>query len=357
MKHSNDIAYLRQLCCLGLGREILIPEILKAVQSVIPSGNNFFIGVNQDGKPSYYLTEMLAQKFQECATQVLPQFFTPEKRSQVFEYFKSYPAITDHTVLDERFFQTDLYHLMWQPWRLHHFILAPVIVNRRIAGMFFLFRPVDVRPFSKLDQALCLQLLPYVAHALQKRKLEEVVDTDYLPSGQCSMVIADRKGVIAHLNGSAKKLLTLAAENDFNKPNQSNNPALPPAFVKQCNNLDALFKGEDVPPPVFTHTNSNGRFIFRAYWMDQVSDDPNDFIGVTIEHQEPITLKITRNLQYQPLSVKEKEVALLWAQNYTNEQISRHLHIKTTTVKHHVSNIYSKLDINRRSQLFTKLAC
>ena len=356
MKHNNDIAYLRQLCCLGLGREILIPEFLKAVQTMIPSGNNFFIGINQDGKPSYYLTEMPAQKFQDCVAQVVPQFFTSKKRSQVYDYFNSYPAITDHSVLDKRFFQTDLYHLMWQPWRLHHFILAPVIVNRRIAGMFFLFRPVDVQPFSKFDQALCLQLLPYVAHALQERKQEEVA-TDYLPSGQCSMVIADRNGTICHLNAAAKKSLNLAAENDFDQPNRSNNPVLPPAFVKQCSNLDALFDGEDVPSPVFTHTNSNGRFIFRAYWLDQVSDGPNDFIGVTIEHQEPITLKIIRNLQFHPLTAKEKEVALLWTQNYTNEQISRHLHIKTTTVKYHVCNIYSKLDITHRSQLIAKLVC
>jgi DNA-binding CsgD family transcriptional regulator len=355
MKHSNDIAYLRQLCCLGLGREILIPEILKAVQSVIPSGNNFFIGINQDGKPSYYLTEMPAQKFQDCAAQVVPQFFTSEKRSQVYDYFNNYPAITDHSVLDKRFFQTDLYHLMWQPWRLHHFILAPVIVNRQIAGMFFLFRPVDVRPFSKLDQALCLQLLPYIAHALQERKFEEVVNTNYLPSGQSSMVIADRKGVIAHLNAGAKKLLTLAAENDFDHPNRSNNPTLPPALIRQCRNLDAMFVGKDVPAQMFSHTNHNGRFIFRAYWLDQVSDVPNDFIGVTIEHQEPITLKITRNLQFQPLSAKEKEVALMWAQNYSTEQISRHLQIKTTTVKYHVCNIYSKLDINHKSQLLAKL--
>lgn len=355
MKHSNDIAYLRQLCCLGLGKAIVIPEFLKAVQSVIPSGNNFFIGINQDGKPSYYLTEMMSQKFQDCAAQVLPHFFTQEKRSQVFDYFSSYPAITDHAVLDEQFFQTDLYNVMWQPWRLHHFILVPVIVNRRIAGMFFLFRPVDVRPFSKLDQAICLQLLPYVAHALQECKLEEAA-TEYLASGQSSMVITNRNGTIAHLNVAARKLLNLASD-DFDKSNRPNNPVLPPLFVKQFTNLNVLFKGEDVPPPVFTHTNSNGRFIFRAYWLDQVSDDPNDFIGVTIEHQEPVMLKITRNLQYQPLSVKEKEVALLWAQNHTNEQVSRHLHIKTTTVKYHVCNIYSKLGINHRSQLLAKLVC
>ena len=353
MKHCNEIAYLRQLCCLGLGRDIVIPEFLKAVQSVIPSGNNFFTGTNQSGAPVNCLTEMFVPNLQEIAAENLPRFFTQEKRSHVYSQFSSYPTITDHNVLDERFFQTDLYNLMWHPWSLHHFILAPVIVNRRIAGLFFMFRPPDVQPFSAYDQALCLQLLPYIAHALEERTVKE---TDYVHSGQSSMVLTDKQGTIVHLNASAKRLLSLATnEQSVSERTQSNNLVLPSAIVNLCKNLDALFKGEDVPPPVFMHTNSAGRFIFRAYWLDRVNNDPNGFIGVTIEHQEPIMLKITRNLQFQPLSVTEKEVALLWAQNYTNQIIGHRLHIKPTTVKCHIRNIYTKLGINEKSQLLAKL--
>jgi hypothetical protein len=39
-KNSRDIAYLRQLCCLRLSKEIVIAEFLRAVRRVIPSENN-----------------------------------------------------------------------------------------------------------------------------------------------------------------------------------------------------------------------------------------------------------------------------------------------------------------------------
>lgn len=232
MKHCNEIAYLRQLCCLGLGKDIVIPEFLKAVQSVIPSGNNFFTCTNQNGAPVNCLTEMFVPNLQELATEILPRFFTQEKRSHVYSYFGCYPAITDHNVLDERFFQTDLYNLMWHPWALHHFILAPVIVNRRIVGLFFMFRPPEVQPFSTSDQALCLQLLPYIAHALQERSVKE---TDYVHSGQSSMVLTDKQGTIVHLNASAKRLLSLAInERGFNGRTQSSNPVLPSVALSIC---------------------------------------------------------------------------------------------------------------------------
>jgi DNA-binding CsgD family transcriptional regulator len=353
MKHCNDIAYLRQLCCLGLGREIVIPEFLKAVQSVIPSDNNFFTGINQNGDPNYYLTELFVPNLQEKAAEVMPGFFTREKKSYVFDYLRRYSAITDHHVLDERFFQTDLYNNLWHPWDLYHFILAPVIVNGRLAGMFFLFRPPEVHSFTPSEQALCLQLLPYIAHALQERKVK---DTEYVNSGQSCLVIADKQGTIIHLSSSAKRLLNLAAEQNVKKGNPLKNPVLPSALVRLCRNLNAVFKGEDVSPPLLVHTNSVGRFVFRAYLLDQVNDGGDGLIGITIEHQEPVMLKITRNLQFQPLSATEKEVALLWSQGYNYDKVGQHLHIKTTTVRSHINNIYGKLDINNRSQLIAKLS-
>jgi hypothetical protein len=52
LKQSNAIAYLRQLCCLGLSKEVVIPEFLRAVRAVIPSDNNLFTGINEHHLPS-----------------------------------------------------------------------------------------------------------------------------------------------------------------------------------------------------------------------------------------------------------------------------------------------------------------
>jgi DNA-binding CsgD family transcriptional regulator len=76
---------------------------------------------------------------------------------------------------------------------------------------------------------------------------------------------------------------------------------------------------------------------------------------MTIEHQEPLKLKILRILQKQPLSPAQKEVAFLLAQGFTYDKIGEHLHIKFTTVKDHIGKIYSKLDIHARDELLPKL--
>ncbi len=46
-----------------------------------------------------------------------------------------------------------------------------------------------------------------------------------------------------------------------------------------------------------------------------------------------------------PLSRREREIAALVADGYTNVQIARHLRIGPSTVKNHTRNIYAKLGI------------
>jgi ATP/maltotriose-dependent transcriptional regulator MalT len=76
---------------------------------------------------------------------------------------------------------------------------------------------------------------------------------------------------------------------------------------------------------------------------------------MTIEHQEPLTLKILRAMRNLPLSSAQKEVAILLAQGNSNEKIGEHLHIKLTTVKDHIRKIFVKLDIERREDFLPKL--
>lgn len=50
------------------------------------------------------------------------------------------------------------------------------------------------------------------------------------------------------------------------------------------------------------------------------------------------------------LSPREQEVLEVMAEGMTNQQIATHLHIGEKTVKSHVSNILSKLDVHDRTQ-------
>jgi DNA-binding CsgD family transcriptional regulator len=149
--------------------------------------------------------------------------------------------------------------------------------------------------------------------------------------------------------------LALAAYPKLTFDSHAKENALLQKLAQICRNLDAIFQGREAAPPYWSHTNGRGRFIFRAYWLDKQNNEPGDLICMSIEQQEPLTLKILRMLQNLPLSPMQKEVALLMAQGLSNEKIGERLHIKLTTVKDYISALFTRLDITRRDELLPKL--
>jgi DNA-binding CsgD family transcriptional regulator len=122
-----------------------------------------------------------------------------------------------------------------------------------------------------------------------------------------------------------------------------------------CRNLETVYRGQHAAPPSCCHTGPNGRFLFRAYWLNGQNHESGGLVGMIIEHQEPLVLKILRTLQNLPLSPSQKEVALLLAQGASSEKIGERLHIKPSTVKDRIRKIFNKLDIHHRDELLPKL--
>lgn len=61
-----------------------------------------------------------------------------------------------------------------------------------------------------------------------------------------------------------------------------------------------------------------------------------------------------RALNYLGITDRELEVMELLAEGYSNQQIADRLYISIHTVKSHVSNLLSKLGVNRRTQAINK---
>ena len=62
------------------------------------------------------------------------------------------------------------------------------------------------------------------------------------------------------------------------------------------------------------------------------------------------TYRDSQQMPHDQLTEREKEVLLLIAKGYTNQEIANHLFITLKTVKTHVSNILAKLEVNDRTQ-------
>jgi len=78
---------------LGLGKEIVIPEFLRAVQIVLPSCNNSFSGVNEQIIPTYHILDFEVSDFDEPT--IIANYMTPERRSCFVEWFRERPVLTE----------------------------------------------------------------------------------------------------------------------------------------------------------------------------------------------------------------------------------------------------------------------
>ncbi len=78
------------------------------------------------------------------------------------------------------------------------------------------------------------------------------------------------------------------------------------------------------------------------------------WVGSIIKKQtENLTTQVTVNPN-NLLSDREAEVLAAIAQGKSNQEIAEALFVSTNTIKTHISNIYSKLGVNRRTQAIAK---
>jgi DNA-binding CsgD family transcriptional regulator len=354
VKQSKAVAYLRQICCSGLSSDIVIPEFLRALHHVIPSGRNWYSAIDEQFTvcyqiPDYVIPEM--EKMTETVYEAFKESFPAELNKQYAEYYRHYPALTDQRIQYKNYFNESFYNLVYRPLDQHFILEFCVKQHNQVVGLVGLTRPRSSLPFNSQEEALAVRLAPYVAHALAAQGNDTLV---YADSGEAGMLVLDNFGVLQYQSDTAHHLLFLSKYPEF-VINHSHDDPITAQLQQMCSNLTAIFEEKAAPPPRWSHSNRHGRFNFRAYWLNRQQPEVGGLIGITIERQEPLMLKLLRVLQDTPLSPVQKEVALLLAQSFSNDQIGTRLHIKLTTVKDHVSKIFTKLNLNAREDLLPKL--
>ena len=64
--------------------------------------------------------------------------------------------------------------------------------------------------------------------------------------------------------------------------------------------------------------------------------------------------EVEKRLEILQITSREYEVLQLIVKGFSNQQIADALHISLSTVKTHISRIFSKMDVQRRTQLARK---
>ena len=352
---SRAEARFRQLCCMGLGGEAVMPALIRELHDIIPFVQGVFFYNAADGSLDHIYTERPEQSatyvetFHDARDHEIPgwgwrDWSQTERGAHDLE---------DILSLDKRaFHKTDFFNLVYRPAGTDRLLRLVVRDHGKVVGSTSVYRGGD-RTWTTEDKRRLEALESFFAFALRDRPSIDPVLAD---SGQEGLIVADASGHPLHLSREGVRLFYLATlpriapGTDFSRVK-----TLPAPLVRICRNLAGIFSDQtEAPAPVYRHRNHWGGFVFRAHWLGD-ADPVAGRIAITIRHQEPVQIKLLRRASELPLSRRQAEVAFHLASGASHEGIAERLGISRNTAIAHGRWIYNKLDVHNRAELVNKL--
>jgi len=349
-------ARIKQLSCLGLGGEAVMPALFHQLAVLLPSHSSSFFFSNENGRVANIYEENIPAGVMDLH---LKEFNNLRERDVSLDFMEQIHNCVgvlgpEHLlkVDPSTFEKSDLYNLVLRHIGCHDFMRLVVREHGRPLGILSIHRPVSKPQFTAEDRRRLARLEPFIAHALTARWR---IDWQLVDSGKSNLIIADAEGRLIHSTAEGRRLLLLAsypwiAEDATPRFTVS----LPPTLTSICRDLIGAFRGDSsASPPVYRHRNELGGFTFRAYWLE--ADGPAGLIGITVSHEEPLPIAIMRCMRDLSLTRRQAQVCFLLANGWTYGRIAQELSISKHTVIAHSRWIYNKLDIHNRSELTARL--
>ncbi|WGS85980.1 helix-turn-helix transcriptional regulator [Methylomonas sp. UP202] len=351
MRKSHALAYLRQICCSNLSSELITTEFLRAIPNLIQSNSNTFSVCDQQLRSIYHLTGFDLGYLAPAVPNVLRDHHTKERLVRVANWFRQSPTLDDPRIVDDQFYKSDVYNIIYRAFDMHYTSWIKVPINDSQVGVLGLYRSKNQADFSSGDRNQITSLIAYLSHAYQAKPNQA---TEYGNTASQGMLIMSPEGELIYQCPEAKRLIQLADTPRTLIDRRQNNRLLE-NLKKLADDLVSIHRGKESAIPAFDRVNPYGAFSFKGYWLNNLDSDSKNMIGVTVKYREPIELKLLRAVRSFPLSPTQKEVAMLLAKGISFEQIGRKLHIKQNTVKDHAGKIYLKLNIRQRGDLLPLL--
>ena len=350
MKQTTVRARIRQLCCLGLPGELLIPSLLPALRELVPSDSAGFFWVDSRGDMKNLYAERLLPP--DVMSLYFERFY--DGRGSAFRHAFLERARAPEGVMatsaEGDFTRTAYYNEILRKLDAHHVLYGIVRDQGAALGQVSLYRATDAPAFSARERADLTSVMRYVSHGVAAGLIAAVNGSaSYQDTDDEAMLVLEG-GAIRHGSEKARRLLLLATTSEINSASlgAAVNERASQALRQVCDRLQAVGRGDDSAPPAITLESKWGRYVMRAYWLD---DDRSARapVGVRIQRQEPMILRFVQAMGRLPLSPQQREIALAIAQGKSTQEIADALGVSANTVAYHIKQLFLKLDVHDRA--------
>ena len=350
MKHTTVRARIRQLCCLGLPGELLIPSLLPALRELVPSDSAGFFWVDARGDMTNLYAERLLPP--DLMSLYFERFY--DGRGSAFRHAflerARAPEGVVATTAEGDFTRTAYYNEILRKLDAHHVLYGVVREQGAALGQVSLYRASDAPGFSARERADLTSVMRYVAHGIAAGLQPSANGAAAFQDTDDEAMLVLEGGAIRHGSEKARRLLLLATTSEINAASlgAAVNDRAAQALRTVCDRLHSVGRGDEAAPPSITLESKWGRYVMRAYWLD---DDRSARapIGVRIQRQEPMILRFVQAMGRLPLSPQQREIALAIAQGKSTQEIADALGVSANTVAYHVKQLFLKLDVHDRA--------
>ena len=356
MKRTAQLAHIRQLCCIGLSGQALMPALLRAIREYVSADSAGFFWVDAKGEmTNLYADRMLSpglmrvyfERHYDGGEHPFRQAFL--KRATATEAVTSSTASTELT-------KTAYYNEILRHLDAHHVMYAVIRDQGHALGQLSLYRPRQSSAFSAEERGAIKDISHYVAHAVNRPK-EVAPQIEFVDADSEGLVVVDFRGQIIEAAAKSLNLLSMALKREFN-------PAMPPLVagdivpmpVQQLlASLQKAILGETAAAPRTAIDGPWGRFLLSAYALDDDGAAAASRAAIHIRRQQPMILKLAEAMGKFDISPQQREVALLLAQGRSNQQIGTTLNVSGNTVNYHIKQLFMRLDAHDRADAVAKM--
>ena len=350
----RSLLRLRQLSCLPLTAESLLPDVLACLHDLVPSQANVFFWMDARGEVVRIFDERPISP--EMGRLYAENFY----KSRELEVFVGWAASRESrepvsfdsllTVSRSRYEQSAFYQEWMRRIDFHHGLHLPVWQGSRCLGVLQLQRGEREARFSDRDRALLQQATPYLAHCLSADP--ETAPGEWLEPEDDSRranVVTDPAGRMLYASATGQRLLSMAAAPLLR------GRASRDLVAELAQRLQRCWQGSRALPPSLQVNSVYGRFELRAERLDGEEGCP-PALNIRIDWMEPLPLRLSRRLHALNLPSRQAEIGLALAMGESLPDIARRLTLSENTVNTHARAVYQRLEVGSRTELLRRLA-
>ena len=349
--------HIRQLCCLGLPGEQLMPPLLKAVRELVGADSAAFFWVDTQGEmmklysektlPEAVMKEYF-NRYYETGESAFRRAFNERARQP-----EPVMAVTPTEEMERSPYYNDIMRRLDA-----HFVLYGIVREQGHAiGQLSLYRSKRGRPFGAAQQAELTSIIHYIEHGVSRRSRSLSVPDEFLDASDDAVFLMRADATMASLPVAAQKLLVLATRGQIGPDEAQSGVAegAQPVLRRLADRLRAAAAGEEGTPPVEVIDNTWGRFVLRAYAIADGPIDAATQFAVRIHRQEPMLLRFVDALSGLGLSPQQREIAAGLARGATNQELAEVLGVSVNTIAYHIKQLFQRLDTHDRQEMIGKV--